>query len=144
MAKITKNEKAEIMENLTPAVQNETPSAVMLFDPSKYKAKAVTLPVLSLKDGDQVGVKFDGAMFKGKQITEANSKIKKEAATLANVTKLDTGEQMQLIVSAVLKSTLEENYPDLQYVGKLFAIHRIAPKQGKTYATFGVFELIEG
>lgn len=126
-----------------PAVQDQS-AGVMLFDPSKYKAKAVTLPVLSMKNGDQIGIKFDGAMFKGKQIQEAGGKVKKEAATLANVTRLDTCEQMQLIVSAVLKSTLEESYPKDAYVGKMFAIHRIAPKEGKTYPTFGVFELIEG
>jgi hypothetical protein len=63
-------------------------------------------------------------------------------AELANVVDLETGEECQIIVNAVLRGVLDEFYPDAGYVGKAFQIVRHAKAAGKRYNTFSVDEII--
>jgi hypothetical protein len=66
-------------------------------------------------------------------------------ANIALVIDLTTGEEMQYIISAVLGSTLAEEYPDHSYVGKSFAVMKLPPDhgRGKRYATFSIAEIEE-
>jgi hypothetical protein len=114
-------------------------AAPVAFDPSKLKVKRqVVLPLLSMHDGDKVFVKFNKAFYTGKVIEGATIK---KAADLCEVTDITTGQIMTMIVSKVLFSTMSEEYPKDSYVGKIFALERIAPKEGKKYPTFGVVEV---
>lgn len=105
--------------------------------------KILVLPLLKKVDEVPLYVEITGAIFKGSQtITATESKTKKqmEPADLANVRNLETGDVAQIIVNSVLKSTLEENYPDQSYVGCWFEIiqHQV---EGKRYKTYTVNEL---
>lgn len=60
------------------------------------------------------------------------------------------GQLRLIIVGAVLKSEFERNYPDGSYVGKWFAMKKIAPTQSvaddgtvtaKRYATYQIIEI---
>lgn len=46
----------------------------------------------------------------------------KEPATILDVINLETSEVAQLVVPAMMKSTLEEEYEDGSYVGKCFHV----------------------
>jgi len=123
----------------------ETPAAtptVLAFDPSKVKVvRNVTIPLLKMADGDTVHVTFKGEIFKGKELkTSKEGEAKMAAADLANVVDLTDGGLKQIIVNAVLKSTMEEEYPKAAYVGKSFRITR-AGKEGKRYKTYTIDEI---
>lgn len=101
------------------------------------KVKAITLPLLKMENEVEYYLKFDGPMFLGKAIDD-----KKEAATLANVTNLESGEQVQIICATVLRGILDEAYPGEEYVGKCFEIvkHRDLEKKYNTYSVCEVAE----
>jgi hypothetical protein len=101
------------------------------------RLKVVTLPLFKLADNKAMYLKILGPFTIGKQIDD-----KKEAATLAHVINLETGEEGQIIVGAVLKSTLHEAYAGDSYVGKCFEI--VKSKDGdKKYNNYTVNEVSE-
>lgn len=108
------------------------------------KVKAVTLALVSLKSsGDMVHVRFDSAFAIGKKLKGDDTK--KEPAHLAMVTDLDTGEEKQMIGPTVLRSTLEEEYPNASYVKKCFEIENLGKKAGKGQSAEGynMFRIVE-
>jgi len=106
--------------------------------PSFIKVKKViTLPLLKFVTNKAIYVTIEGAMFKGREMPET----KMEAATLCNCINLETGEQVQIIVSAVLESTFNEEYEDNSYVGKSFMIKKL-PK-AKSDAKYFPYSLAE-
>lgn len=122
----------------------ETTEPVEIQRNSKFKTKKkLILPLLKLQIGKAVYVKITDPIFTGKEITPAkgNKDTKEKPADLANVVDLETGEEMQIIVNAVVKSVLEESYPDAGYVGKAFEIIKGEPPAGKRYNTFSVNEI---
>ena len=89
----------------------------------------VTLPLFKMVKDKPLYVKFDTAMFEGRKIDD-----QKDAATLINVTNLESGEVGQIIVPAVLKSTIAENYEGETYKGLCFMITFVPKDQtGKKY-----------
>lgn len=69
--------------------------------------------------------------------------MKKKPATFANVTDLETGEIGLSIISRVLQSKIEENFPAESYVGKSFEIVRGEMVKGgeNSYSEFEVYEI---
>lgn len=108
----------------------------MSFTP-KVK-KVLTLPLIKLAKGVPVYLQITEAFFVGKKIDD-----KKEPATIANVIDLATGECAQIIVPSVLKSTIQESYPNDSYVGLGFSIEKTsaAGDGDKAYAKFSVSEI---
>lgn len=102
--------------------------------------KNVTLPLLKQQDDTTVYIQITGEIFTGKEMKGSGDKQKMEPADLMNIVDLETGEEMQMIANAVLKSTLEEEYPEAAYVGKQFAITRNSV-EGKRYKTYKVQEI---
>ena len=97
----------------------------------------VTLPLFKMVKDKPLYVKFDTAMFEGRKIDD-----QKDAATLINVTDLTTGEVGQIIVPAVLKSTILENYEGESYKGKCFMITFVPKDQtGNTYNMVSLTEI---
>jgi hypothetical protein len=96
--------------------------------------RIITKPLFKALNNVTNYFKIDGAMFIGKEIKEAGA-TKKEPATLMFVTDLSNGQQGQYIVGSVLKSILNEEYPENAYVGLSFAIkkHTIPGKQYNGY-----------
>jgi hypothetical protein len=113
----------------------------------EFKVKKVlTRPALKLQETVPVYVKFDGAMYVGKEIksrTPTDEAKKKEPATLANITDLQTGQLHVLIMNTVLKGVLTEEYPGEGYVGKCFKITKLGRAAGKQYNPFDVVEIEE-
>ena len=108
------------------------------------RKKLLTRPVLKMEEGKQRAVLIEGAMFVGKDIksrTEKPEDKKKEPATIVNVTNLETGELAQIVVNAVMKSILTEEYPNDTYVGKCFLITKMGRQPGKQYNPFHIEEI---
>lgn len=126
------------------------PGATM---PAFIVKKKVTLPLLSLKKDDIVMVRFDTVAKLGKELKgdkKPDGTAKKEPAHLAQVTDLTTGEEMQMIVPAVLRSTLEEEYPAPSadkphtYLGKSFQITHLGKKTGgKNEGGYNLYKIVE-
>lgn len=107
----------------------------MTFVPRKIKS--ITKQLLKMENNRPYYLRIVGAMFAGKKIED-----QKEAATLVDVINLETGEENQIIVAAVLKGILNETYEGEAYVGKCFEIvkHRVADVK---YNTFNVSEIAD-
>lgn len=112
------------------------------FDPSKYKrVKAITLPLLKQKDDVTCYIKIISEISVGKEVKQKKGETVMAPAQIMRVINLETGEEMEMIANAVLKSTFEENYPDKKYVNKCFAVTRHSKAQGKNYNTYSVEEI---
>jgi len=86
-------------------------------------------------------VKIEAASHIGKEMKPGADGKTKEPATLCNVIDLKTGEPAQIILNAVVKSVLAEEYPSDAYVGLCFAITKRARVQGKSYDPFSIEEI---
>lgn len=102
--------------------------------------KALTLPVLKLKPGEEVYIQFAGHMHVSKDTGQTMNGKKMEPATVANVIDLTTGEMHVLICATVLNKEINENYPDDSYVGKAFAITLIRVPE-KKYNLYSIIEI---
>ena len=106
------------------------------------RKKLLTRPVLKYVVDATVFVKIEEKMHIGKEMKKkAGDEKAKEPATLCNVIDLKTGEPAQIILNAVVKSVLTEEYPDDTYVGKCFSITKQARVQGKQYDPFNIEEI---
>lgn len=108
--------------------------------------KNVTLPLLKMKDdGTSYYVKITSEIYPGKDNKTgkpAEGDQTQKVPDLIQVIDLETGEEKELIVSAVLKAELEEQYPELAYKGKMFRLQKFAKADGKKYATFQIAEIV--
>lgn len=108
----------------------------------KFKVKKnVTLPTLSLAVNQVAFVRFDEAIYVGKEVEAKEGEKKKEPPSLACVTDMETGEQRTLILNTVLVSTIDEAYPAKTYVGKIFRVEKLAKRAGKDYHDFKIQEV---
>lgn len=109
---------------------------------ARFKTKRrLTRPVLKFQEGVPQYIRIEKAMYIGREMKPGTDGKKKEPATLADVTELTTGEEAQIICSAVIKSTLEEEYPGAGYVSKCFSITKQAKTPGKQYNKFDITEI---
>lgn len=110
--------------------------------PIRFKKKKVlTRPVLKLVEDTPIYVKIVGPMHLGKEMKEKAGEKKKDPATLIDVINLDTGEEAQIIASAVIKSVLDESYPNNAYVGLGFSMTKQARQPGKQYNPVHIEEI---
>jgi hypothetical protein len=105
------------------------------------RKKLLTRPVLKFVKDEPRYIKFEGAIYLGKEMKIKEGEKKKDPAHLADVVDLSTGELAQIIVNAVPMSVLKENYPGDSYVGKCFMIMRQSRQPGKDYDPFKVEEI---
>lgn len=109
--------------------------------PTKFKVvRNLTLPLFKFVEGTPQNLLITSAMFVGKEMKAIEGK-KKEPATLCNVTDMETGEAGQIILHAVVKSILNDEYPNDSYVGKAFEICKKGKDPGKEYNRFTVWEI---
>lgn len=102
--------------------------------------KALTLPVLKLKPGEEVYVQFTTPMYVGKDTGQVMNGKKMDPATIAKVIDLTTGEMHTLICATVLQKEINENYPGDEYVGKAFAI-TLTKVPEKKYNLYTILEI---
>lgn len=113
----------------------------------KFKVKKhVTLPLLVVNDEVPSYVKITGAIFQAKELEGSRARKNENGQVqqpphLFHAINLETGEMVQAIANDVLKSTLEDTYPDESYVGKSFEYVRHAMVKGKKYKTFSITEI---
>lgn len=105
------------------------------------RKKLLTVPVLKFKEGETRYVKITEVMHVGKPQKAKEGEKAKEPATLASCINLEDGAVCQIIVSAVVKSVLSEEYPNDGYVGKCFAITKQGRNPGKQYNQFDIEEV---
>lgn len=109
--------------------------------------KRLTLPLFKLVEGVARYVKITDKMHLGKEqpaVVDKDGKevkAKKEAATLVPCINLEDGVEGQIILSAVVKSILTDEYPNHGYVNKCFAITKQGRAVGKSYNQFEVQEI---
>lgn len=111
----------------------------------KFKKKrAITLSTIKFEAEKPVYVRITEAMHEGK-VRLARGKTAsdddKKPPTLCRVTELTTGEETQIILAAVLKTELEEAYPNETYVGLCFEIIKQKRKEGKRYDPYSITEV---
>jgi hypothetical protein len=112
-----------------------------MTDFAPKRKKLLTRPVLKYVVDKPIYVKIEKEMHIGKEMKAAAGEKKKDPATLCDVIDLTNGEPAQLILNAVVKSVLTEEYPDAKYVGLCFAITKQARVQGKSYDPFSIEEI---
>lgn len=107
-------------------------------------AKILTLPLLKLKEGESVYIKFTAPTFIGKQIAaQEGEKVSKEPPVMANVIDLPTGELVQIMLGSVLQGILRDEYPDDAYVGKGFQIMLTEKKRGRNGGNYNTYKVAE-
>jgi hypothetical protein len=108
---------------------------------SYKRVKNLTLDILKFSENEPRAVKITAAMHIGKdQKADAEGK-KREPAVLASCINLDDGAECQIIISAVVKSVLTDEYPNDTYVGKCFLITKKTRVAGKQYFPYSVEEI---
>ena len=116
--------------------------ATSKFDPKNVKVlNAVTRPTLSLVEGVPVYVKILKPIYVGKEIKGSEKKADSKPADIADIVNLETNKEMQLVIGAIVKSNIEESYPDAGYVGKGFMITKGQKKEGKRYFNYEISEI---
>lgn len=92
------------------------------------------------EDGTEKVFTILGPIRAGKAVSSPRSGIAK-APDIMSVRDAADGNDKEILVGAVLKSSLIENYPDDAYVGLTFACTQGAVKVGTRYKTMAVAEV---
>jgi hypothetical protein len=122
-----------------PQAQHAAPSAGTL--PAGFTAKRnVILPTLSLQVGQPRVLRFNDAMRQS-TINDPDPKKKMKPATICGVTDVQSKENYNMIVPAVLESSLKEGYKDDAYVGLTFYVLKKPKRPGKRYFDFELTEV---
>lgn len=103
--------------------------------------KKLILPLLKFSENETIYVKVISPIVQGKNIQSSKKVEIEKPADLCNVINMMTGDEMQIIVPAVVKSVLEQEYPDQSYVDLGFAITRGEKQPGKRYINYRVDEI---
>jgi hypothetical protein len=107
-------------------------------------SKKVTLPSLVMKElGRTYCLHIDNASRVSNVDSGRKDKDgkKEKPADICNVTNVDTGEEFILLLPAVVKANLEQNYEGESYVGRTFAFTNLGKAEGKRYVNFRIDEL---
>jgi hypothetical protein len=106
------------------------------------KTKTVTVPVLKLMPDQPVYIKVENAMEMSRQV--AGAKVagqSMEPATIMHCTNLDSDTECLLIVGTMLKSVIEESYPNQSYVGLCFEVTNHGKRGDKKYNAYSLTEI---
>jgi hypothetical protein len=109
--------------------------------PVTYKiAKALNGGLWKWTDGEEKVFTILGPIRAGRIVDNPRNGIAK-APDILSVRDAADGNEKEILVGQVLKSSLVENYPDDAYVGKTFACTQSAPPTGKRYKQMSVNEV---
>jgi hypothetical protein len=100
----------------------------------------VILPTLKLVSGVPHYVKFDSAIIAKPSKEKVDGEWIEKTINIANVTELESGEQVQIVCGDVLVKNMSEAYPDESYVGKGFMIEK-SDVAGKRYKAYKIAEV---
>ena len=106
-----------------------------------YKvSKALNGGLWKWEDGTEKVFTILGPIRVGRAVANPRNGIAK-APDILSVRDAADGNEKEILVGQVLKSTLVENYPDDAYIGKTFACTQSAPPTGKRYKQMTVNEV---
>jgi len=106
------------------------------------KKKTVTVPILKLMPDQPVYIRVESQMEISKQVAGAKVEGKKmEPATIMFCTNLDSDTECLLIVGTMLKSVIEESYPNQAYVGLCFEVTNHGKRGDKKYNAYSLVEI---
>ena len=88
--------------------------------PKFQRVKSVTLPILKLVKNETRYLVFLGPIHQGEKMK--NAKAEDKVADLCHALDMETGEEGQIIVPAVLKAEIERNYEGESYVSRGFEL----------------------
>jgi hypothetical protein len=111
------------------------------FDVTKYTTKVINVRARAMQNGEQLIVKALSEIVEGKPMKD-DGKIVKKPVELFDALNLQTGELFRLIAGSVLAGILKTECSG-PITGRMFALERFEPRNGKLYATYNVRELIE-
>lgn len=103
--------------------------------------RKLVMPLLKAQTNVPIYIKPTKAHFTGKTMPAKEGKKAQEPAEVCNVIDLTTGEEVQIIVAAVVQSVWADEYPDDSYVGKGFKITKGVKAAGKQYFQYSVDEI---
>lgn len=121
--------------------------------PKKFKLKRrVILPTLSLQVGQQRILRFDDVIKQSKVVDPDPAKRNEKPADVAPVTDMESGEQMLLLVPAVMYAAIARDYGEVgdddriiegteTYVGKIFGVQKMPKRPGKRYFDIELVEM---
>ena len=114
-------------------------AATPAFDPTAVVTKRkLVMPQLKLEQDVTVYFKVIEKMYVGKPNPE---KPKDKPADLCHAIDLTSGEEVSVVIPAVLKSVWDEDYTDDGYVGLGFMVTKGAKAEGKRYFNYEVAEI---
>lgn len=106
------------------------------------KKKTVTVPILKLMPDQPVYIRAESAMELSKQVASAKvAGQSMEPATILFCTNLDSDTECLLIVGTMLKSVIEESYPNHSYVGLCFEVTNHGRRGDKKYNAYSLTEI---
>jgi hypothetical protein len=109
---------------------------------TNFKVKRnLTPPLLKFAENEARYIKVTSKVYIGKEMKIKEGEKKREPAHIVDCVNLETGEQCQIIVYAVVASVWSDEYPNDGYVGKGFAITKQGRVLGKAYNKFSVEEI---
>jgi hypothetical protein len=111
----------------------------------KFTVKSrITEQLIKLELDTEYFVRFDSEFFKAKKNGASRNPtagaVQKEPPYLAKITMLDDGSQGVMIVPQVLRTEIEDYFPEQAYKGLMFRIvrHKL---EGKDFNTFDIAEI---
>lgn len=162
---MAKNQKTVQSESTAVATSNEAAANSVIatrFVPGSFKLKKrVIVPTLSLQENVPHILRIDSPIIESTYIDPDPKKAKEKPADVCNVTDMQTGVNMLLLVPAVMKSALERDYMDNKkvkegdimvnrpvpgterYVGLVFGVQKLIKRPGKRYHDIDLAELEE-
>jgi len=110
---------------------------------SKFKTKKLlTRALMKLVKGEPRYLLCEKPIYLGKEMPEKDpTKKPKDAAHILECLDLETGEEMQFLVPAVVQGVFKDTYPNESYVGKGFEITKMERQPGKGYDPYRVAEI---
>lgn len=105
------------------------------------RKRKLVAPLLNAKMqvGQTVYFKITGELYVGK--LQKDAKEGEKPADLVRAINLETGEEGDIMVPAVLKSVLEKEFENASYVGCSFSMTKKEKPEGKRYYQYEIDEL---
>ncbi len=105
------------------------------------KKKTVTVPVLKLMPDQPVYIRVENAMEVSRPAGAKVPGQSMEPATIMHCTNLDSDTECLLIVGTMLKSVIEQSYPNQSYVGLSFEVVNHGKRGDKKYNAYSLCEI---
>lgn len=105
--------------------------------------RKVTYPTLShTRDGQSIAFKVESAYAESKKdIAQPDGTKNGKRAIIVIVTDLTDGIEKQYVVPSILQNIWDTDFEGDTYVGKSFAVQKLAKRDGKRYRDLNIVEI---